>query len=146
MEDIIISKNFVLHELVHSDTAEKYKIDNTPTPEVVENLKNLITVLIQPLRDKINRPFYISSGYRSPKLNFKVGGSATSSHLTGEAIDFTLGSPMLNRMVLEEIERNHQKWDFDQCIDEWKGKTNWIHLSCKKDLKKNRHQIFTIRK
>ena len=32
-------------------------------------------------------PIIISSGYRSPELNKKVGGSPTSNHLTGCAVD-----------------------------------------------------------
>lgn len=60
-----ITKNFTLEELNSSDTARVKGINNRPTTEVIDNLTRLAYCLLQPLRDKLNKPIIITSGYRS---------------------------------------------------------------------------------
>lgn len=90
------AENFTLAELIHSDTADRLKIDNQPpaavADSVYENLTYLAQTVLQPLRDWMGEPLYVSSGYRSPTLNLKVGGSATSFHRLGCAADVLLGA------------------------------------------------------
>lgn len=135
-----ISKNFKLSEFIESETAKKKNIDNTPSDEIIENIKLLVTSLLQPLRDRISYPFHVNSGYRCKALNKAVGGSDTSAHLQGLAADIDLGSKQLNRILWEEIERGH--FDFDQCINEFGF--SWIHIGIKKDNKGNRHSMFKL--
>lgn len=135
-----ISKNFKLSEFIESETAKKKNIDNTPSEEIIENIRLLVTSLLQPLRDRISYPFHVNSGYRCKALNKAVGGSDTSAHLQGLAADIDLGSRQLNRILWEEIERGH--FNFDKCINEFGF--SWIHIGIKKDNKGNRHSMFKL--
>ena len=100
-----ISKNFTLEEFEYSNTAKKNNIDNTVKNEFIKNnIKELVFQVLQPLRDKIERPIHISSGYRCLKVNEKVGGVPTSQHVKGEAADIQvedMSSYEIARTVLE---------------------------------------------
>ena len=76
-------------------------------------------------------PIHISSGYRSAELNKCIGGSSTSQHCNGEAIDIDMdGSPngVTNKMVFDYIKDN---LEFDQLIWEFGTSENpdWVHVS-----------------
>ena len=75
-----LSKNFNLREFKCSDGS------STPL-EVVKNLEKLATNL-QVLREKVDSPITITSGYRSPTHNKKIGGAEKSQHILGTAADF----------------------------------------------------------
>jgi len=47
-----------------------------------------IALLAQEARDRIGRPFFITSWYRPPEINLRVGGASVSRHIVGDAIDF----------------------------------------------------------
>jgi len=118
-----LSPNFSLSDLVYSETAEQCGIDNTPPPEVVENLKRLAAGL-EAVRALLGAPLEISSGYRCAALNEAVGGSAASQHVQGLAADFdcpAFGTPL---EIAHAIERSGIQ--FDQCILEY---GRWVHLS-----------------
>ena len=140
MEDKQISKNFKLSEFIKSETADKNKIDNTPSEEIIKNIELLVTSLLQPLRDKVSYAFHINSGFRCDELNKKVNGSKTSAHLQGLAADITLGSKQLNKILYDEIRKG--KYDFHQAINE--KNYSWIHLGIKKDNIGNKHQMFNL--
>ena len=84
-----LSTNFSLSELTESATARKLNLNEqfNPPPHVVNNLTRLCHSVLQPLRDRLNRPIRISSGYRCGALNRAVGGVKDSAHLTGNAAD-----------------------------------------------------------
>lgn len=83
-----ISKNFNLKEFTKSPTAKKLNIDNSKVPEYVKNnIKEMVFQVLQPLRDYIDKPITINSGYRCLKLNAAVGGVPTSQHVQGQAVD-----------------------------------------------------------
>lgn len=77
---------FTIQELCKSNTADVLHIDNTPSDMVKKNLSRMIDFL-NPLREAWGSPIRINSGYRCPKLNTAVGGSKTSAHLKGNAVD-----------------------------------------------------------
>ncbi len=139
---MLLSRNFPLDEALESQEAERKGIDNTPTPEVIENLKFLFTNLVQPIRDKWGITI-ISSGYRSPELNRSIGGSLTSQHVMGQAADlkFTGGVDKLQvaKWIIAE------KLPFDQLILEAYDPANvskgWLHVSLTKGF--NRKQVMT---
>ena len=79
-----LSKNFTLEEMVA--TSHK-RLQDTPTLDVVQNLQKLCVLVLQPLRDTLGAPVYINSGYRSKRLNARVGGVPNSRHLQGRAAD-----------------------------------------------------------
>ena len=129
---------FTIEELEHSDTATKYKIDNTSNGETRTNLIKLIELLLDPIRTKWGKPIKVNSGYRCSKLNRMVGGVSTSQHVLGEAADITVGSPEENRKLFEMIISMNIL--FDQLILEDGGK--WIHISLKwRVVSKNRREV-----
>ena len=80
-------KYFKKEELSHSDTAVSLGIDNTPSKEHVANLERLVAHVLDPLRESWGGPICVSSGYRCPMLNKKVGGVEGSYHTRGMAAD-----------------------------------------------------------
>ena len=87
--DLKISSNFLLSEFLRSATASNNNLHQQFTIEfnVLVNIIYLTANLLQPLRENVG-PINITSGYRCPELNVIVGGSATSQHLYGQAVDF----------------------------------------------------------
>ena len=122
-----LSKNFSLHELCKSDTGTRNGIDNSPTAQVIDCLQDLVDNVLQPLRDKFG-PIVVTSGYRSPELNKKIGGSTTSHHCYGYAADFeVLG--MDNRELAIYIRDNLK---FTQLILEFydgRPDSGWVHCA-----------------
>ena len=57
--------NFLISELIKSDTAAKYNINNMPDINSLDNMLYLIIFCLQPLRDKLGRPIIITNGFRS---------------------------------------------------------------------------------
>lgn len=81
-------KYFSISELTYSTKAKELNIDNTPfSYTIVDNLTNLVESLLDPLREMWGEPLIITSGYRSDALNKAVGGSKTSAHRFGLAVD-----------------------------------------------------------
>lgn len=130
-----ITENFTLSELIV--TNHSLGIDNTPTPEAIENLKNIAIKILQPIRDHFKVPVIVTSGYRSPEYNKAIGGSEKpiSQHTKGEAVDIDLGNK--NGEVFWWLVQNLHIL-FDQIIWEHgtpppNGNPDWIHISLKKD-------------
>ena len=78
---------FTLEEFVRSQTATAHSIANVPTAEAVKNLETLVHCVLDPLREAWGSPIIVTSGYRCPELNARVGGVKTSYHLRGMAAD-----------------------------------------------------------
>jgi len=131
-----LSKNFVLSEITHSNTAKRLGIDNEPTETHLQNMQNLVDNLLQPLRDAVG-PIRISSGYRNPSLNRAIGGSRSSQHCKGQALDiqFWEMGQMNNKVIYDFILDSNM--EFDQMINEFDFA--WIHISLKD--KGNRKQV-----
>lgn len=126
LKKIKLSENFSLAEFVKTSTG----IDNIPTPEAIENLKALVTNVLQPLRTYINKPIRITSGYRSPAVNAAVGGSSTTSqHMKGQAADLQIDG-MTNQQIIDTVRK--LKLPYDQIIDEQLRGSKWIHVSYSK--------------
>ena len=85
-----LTKNFTLSELTTSQEGIRRGLDNTPTPEVIISLTNLVKNVLQPLRELVGVPIVISSGYRSPLVNSAIGGARNSEHMLGQAADITV--------------------------------------------------------
>ena len=121
-----ITTNFTLNELIYSSTADRYDIDNTPSRMEYNNLKMLCENILQPIRDKWKKPIRVTSGYRSPALNSKLKGSATSQHCKGEAADIDCeNNERLFNIIISMI--NNNEIEVGQLIDE--KKYSWIHIS-----------------
>ena len=131
-----LSENFSLQEFTKSQTAERRGIDNTPVEGHLENAKALFENVVQPVRDNFGVTV-INSGYRCGDLNYAIGGSNTSQHCKGQAVDIECpGTP--NYDVAKWIEDN---LDFDQLILEFYTPgipdSGWIHVSYKTEDNRN---------
>lgn len=88
-----LSEHFNFYELTNSDDhPELVKLNRIYLMEHPQLLVNMVLWLerdIEPLRVFLDTLMRIVSGFRFPLLNIKVGGSETSQHPEGEAIDFT---------------------------------------------------------
>ena len=125
-------KYFTIKELCKSLTAIQKKINNTPNSQIVNNLKQLVYFILDPLRERYGKPITVNSGYRCPALNKAVNGSKTSQHVEGLAADITAGSPKENKILFELIQKLNLP--FDQLIDE--KNFSWIHVSFSKNPRK----------
>jgi hypothetical protein len=140
-----LSKNLALAEVTRSETAKRKGISNMPTPEHIENFKKLAENVFQPIREHFGVPIHISSGYRSYALNKAVGGSASSQHCSGEAIDIDMdGTSITNKQIFEFVRDNV---NFDQMIWEFGTDANpdWVHVSYE-STGKQRKQILKATK
>jgi hypothetical protein len=124
-----ISEHLDLSELIRSESAKRNNILNMPTDEHIENLKLLAEKIFEPIREHFGVPILISSGYRSKELNEKIGGSLSSQHSKGQAIDIDMdGTDITNRQIFDFIKDN---LPFDQLIYEFGDSNNpdWVHVS-----------------
>ena len=117
--------------MVRSDTAKRYGIDNTPSDEIKRNLEVFIDTVLDPIRAAWGSPITVSSGYRCPELNKKVGGANTSGHLYGFCVDLQVkgGSDVLRRFsyfVIEWMMQHKMAWD--EVIWESSGGVTWLHF------------------
>ena len=158
MKTIRLTDHFTLEEFQRSSVAQAHGIDNTVPAQYIHTLQQLCSTILEPLRAFAGVPIVISSGYRCSALNVKVGGAYSSQHTVGEAADIRLP---LTPYTAWDDNRQHtdldiaRSWfdylkehtDFDQLILETKnGKDYWIHVSCRKNRRKNRHQVLKIDK
>lgn len=136
-----LTENLTLQEATKSNTATRLGIDNTPNQAVIDRMIVTAENIFQPLRKELG-PIRISSFYRSPDLNRAIGGSKTSQHCTGEAIDMQ-GILVTNK---ELFNKACDLENFDQII--WEFGTleepDWVHVSYSKTH--NRKQILRATK
>ncbi len=85
-----LSKSFKLQEFLISDKHPEL-IEKVHVPRAVKwNLQKLCRILLQNLRDAVDKPIHITSGYRTEALNFALGGAKASQHLFGEGCDYVI--------------------------------------------------------
>lgn len=146
--------NFTIAEMVHSSTAEKLNIDNTPSSIVKVHLTETIT-LLESIRaewgkycedNNLGTPaISVSSGYRSPELNKAVGGVKTSAHVLGYAADLV---PVNGKQ--DEFEKFMSEvfakkgYAYDQIIVEKSKTSRWVHVGYKKADGSQRRQCFKL--
>lgn len=160
-----LTPHFTLEELIYSDTANKFKINNIPNDIYLKTLKHTCEYFLEPLRKLLNDKYKIysnksvkqviikiTSGYRCETLNKKVGGSTTSQHKTGEAVDFdvyllfTDGSKF--KLPYTEVYQTIKNFiknkliTVDQLICERSNSATWVHASYSASgSTKNRNQF-----
>lgn len=134
-----LSKSFTLEEAVFSETAARKGIDNSPSSDIIENMK-LAAGRLQLFRDDLNQPILVNSWYRCRELNEAIPGSAkTSAHITGWAIDCKVAGltpHQVCKLAYEYLRSN--SIGFDQIIHEF---GSWMHVSFEPT---GRGQLLTI--
>ena len=142
----LVTTNFRYSELIHSNTAIRLGIENIPNAKHKVNLIESCTKLWQPARDILGKTMIISSGYRSPEVNDRVGGSDSSAHSIGCAIDFTSPSFGNSRAVANKLAKEFKAKciKFDQIILEFPDTdSSWVHLGYKNRKGEQRNQLLT---
>jgi hypothetical protein len=142
-----LSEHLDLSEVTKSDMAKRKGISNEPTPEHLENFKKLAENIFEPIRKHFNQPIFISSGYRSKELNTAIGGSLTSQHCSGEAIDIDMdgrSNTVTNKAVFDYIKGN---LNFDQLIWEFGTDSNpdWVHVSYESTGRQRKQVLKAVR-
>ena len=85
----MLTPHFALREFTESPTAKKLGIDNSPPQEAIDNLRRLCEGTLEPLREELQLPVVITSGYRCKVLNdFLIHAARQSQHQFGYAADF----------------------------------------------------------
>jgi len=124
-----ISDHITYAEAIHSNTAKRKGIDNTPSPTQIEAMKLLAEKVFEPLREWTGGPIKVNSFFRSGPLNEAIGGASSSQHCKGMAMDIDdVYGHKTNSEMYHWIKEN---LDFDQMIWEFGTDTqpNWIHVS-----------------
>jgi hypothetical protein len=138
-----LSKHLSLAEVTRSETAKRKGVSNMPTPEHLENFKLLAEKVFEPIREHFGVPIHISSGYRSKELNKAIGGSLSSEHCEGRAIDIDMdgsASGVTNKQVFDFIKEN---LDFNQLINEFDY--SWVHVSYNPNGKQRKQVLNAVK-
>lgn len=142
MNNVDLGKWCNISEVTKSQTAIRKGIKNIPSEENWKNIEILIKNIYSPVCNHFGRKIPISSFFRSIALNKAVGGSSTSQHVEGRAVDLDcdgVGVGITNQTLFEWIRKN---LSFDQLIYEFpddNGNPSWVHVSFV-SFEKNRKQ------
>jgi len=141
-----ISPHITYGEATNSPTAKSKGIKNIPDATTLKRMKMVAEKIFEPVRAHFDKSIYISSFYRSPDLNVAIGGSKTSSHPRGEALDMdgdVYGSPT-NKQIFEFVRDNLV---FDQMIWEFGTDSNpdWVHVSYESTGKQRKQILKAIK-
>jgi hypothetical protein len=126
-----ISEHLYLAEVIRSESAKRYGISNMPIEEHIANFKLLAENIFEPIRSHFRCPILISSGYRSKELNNKIGGSKTSQHCLGQAVDIDMDGTDYGATNADIFKYIKSDLPFDQLIWEFGNDNNpdWVHVS-----------------
>jgi hypothetical protein len=118
-----LTEHFTLAEATHSDAASRYGIDNTPPDRHLSNILHTAQRMEQVRKVLGGKIILVSSWYRSPELNRAIGGSMSSAHTKGLAVDFTC--PDFGSVLDVCVAIRDSDIVFDQLIYEY---GRWIHF------------------
>jgi len=119
-----ISAHITFDEATKSPTAIRNGIDNKPNETQLAAMQLVAEKCFEPLRAWYGKPIKINSFFRCDALNKKVGGSATSEHVKGMAMDIDAGSKEENKKIFDWAKNN---LTFTQLINEYDF--SWVHIS-----------------
>ncbi|MCK5703611.1 MAG: hypothetical protein KAI29_20780 [Cyclobacteriaceae bacterium] len=145
-----ISDHLSYYEVIKSQTAIRRNINNEPDEIQLDNIRQLAENIFEPLREivsterGVSSPLRITSCFRSQKLNTAIGGSRSSAHCKGSAMDIDIDglydeNDLINADLFYIIE---EQLPFDQLIWEFgdENNPNWVHVGYR-DVAANRMEI-----
>ena len=132
-----LSAHVTLKEFQSSGIATLRGIKNEMSATQIESAKLLCENVFEPLRLYLNTPIKISSGFRCLQVNRLIGGSATSQHTKGEAMDLQINAKGFN-FIKDKLEFDQLIWEFGN--DE---QPSWVHVSFSS---RNRKQVLKASK
>ncbi len=126
----MLSVHLSLAQAIKSDTAKKHGLDNTPSAAEKENLKQLGTNIYDKIYNKFDGNVKLTSVFRNSEVNAKVGGSSTSQHRYGQALDIKGTNGITNKQIFKYVKDN---LDYHQIIWEFGSTTepSWVHIGYK---------------
>lgn len=116
----ILTKNFTLEELTHTDHRE---FTNEPNETERANLVRLANFLEQVKELLGGKPIMVNSAFRSKAVNDAVGSKDTSQHRLGCAADLRVPGMTPDQVVKAVMASD---LPFDQVIREF---DRWTHIS-----------------
>lgn len=124
-----LSEHVTYKEATQSFTAKRKGIKNIPNEDQMFNMITIATEIFEPLRKWVGGPIKINSFFRSEELNKAIGGSSTSQHCDGCAMD--LDDVYGHKTNAEMFDHIVTHLPFDQIIWEFGDDTNpdWVHVS-----------------
>ena len=132
-----ISEHITYEEATASSKAKELKINNDPNSKQLTNMKLLAENIFEKVREHFDTPIYISSFFRSSKLNTKLKGSSTSQHCANVGAAMDIDSDVYKGVTNSEI-FNYilENLNFDQLIWEFGDDENpdWVHVSYVSDI------------
>lgn len=141
-----LTEHFTLAEMIVSPTARRLGLSNNPTADHIANMKYVAEKILEPVRAHFGKPVKINSSYRSPLVNRAVGGSTTSQHTNGQAVDFEIEG-ISNKAVADWVADN---LDFDQVILEFYvardgANSGWVHASIKQNDQNRKQRLIATK-
>lgn len=122
---------FSILEFTRSETATRLGIDNTPSPDIRNNIRLFVETILDPIREDWGGPIVVSSGYRCDRLNRAVGGVVNSGHKYGFCADLQVSGGELRlrkfaKFVKKWMEDHQMAWD--EIIYERANGVVWLHF------------------
>jgi hypothetical protein len=136
-----LTEHFSWAEVIRSPTARRMGITNLIPNQVVERNVERMAGVMEEIRALVGRPIKVNSWYRSLLLNTAIGGSRTSAHMRGLAVDWEPVGMSLDQAFSIVMNSNIQ---FDQLIKEGtRDGADWIHLGLSEGPPRNQVLLAT---
>lgn len=146
-----LSNHLSVKEATYSATAIKHGINNQPNIGQLEVLKAMASKVFEPCRKFVGGPLKVTSGYRGPELNKRIGGSLSSDHTISDHLTAALDldcdvfggktNAELFHYIKDKLEFKQLIWEFG---DEYSP--NWVHVSYSVQPKNNKHEVLIAKR